>query len=247
MKYLLSASIAVILSFVCGAHARAAIEFCPAQIAQVSSISGQSNAYAVRLTALSPRSVTGQLLFETDRGWYRAPFTPIRLEKPGRVVESQFIEVVLPPQAVLKNVWLSQAASDDAQWGPHGIVTCPPEPHRLIPTAQVDRSASVAANVMAMPMDPPLSYACAKPFSEPHLERDVMDNDQMYDPGDFAVARVHLDAAGKVIDVTGIDASGGDFNLRKELEQRVMHMRFSPGMAYCKPVPSTNILRESAP
>lgn len=224
-------------------RASAAVEFCPARVAQVMSVSGAAAKYAIRLTAFSPRSATGQLLLETDRGWYRAPFAPLHLEKTERGVASPLIYVDLGADAQLRNVWLSQAASDDPQWGPHGIVSCAPAPQRRGPSATVQPEHH-ALSIAAMPIAPPFSFDCATPFADAKVDGDGLNDD--YEAGEFAEVRIDLDATGKPIDVTGVDASGGDFMLRKTLEERVQHMRFTPAMAYCRPVPSTNFLREEA-
>jgi hypothetical protein len=237
VKHLPTIVLAIAFATLCGAHARAG-EFCPARIAEVLSLTDKPNTYAVRLTAASPRNVTGEFLVETDRGWYRAPFPPTHSKTS--------VNVVLPSTAALRNVWLSEAASDDSLWGPRGVVACAPDPERHVATAKEPHPKNNDVTVAAMPIAAPFSYNCATPFAPAHLEKDVMDNDEMYAPGQFALARVDLDANGKPVDVTGIDASGGDFNLRKELEKRIMHMRFTPAVAYCKPVPSTNLLRESS-
>lgn len=236
-----AAGFAVLVTVCAHAAARAETEFCPARIAAVSAVPGNAS-IAVNLSALGPRSVTGQFLIETDRGWFRAPFPPVALVTQQNRVESRTLEITLPKKTSLENIWLSQAASDDPQWGPRGMVTCPPEPERRTAT-NGSRDLRAAERVAALPIAPPFAYDCKTPFAAAHVQSDDMDYDP-YGPGEYATARVDLDTSGQVIDVTGLDSSGADFNLRKNLEKRVRHMRFTPAVAYCKPVPSTYLLRE---
>lgn len=224
------------------ATGRAETEFCPARIIAVSTVAGKPGTIAVKLSALAPRNVTGQFVLETNRGWFRVPFPPLAISFKDPTVESAPIAISVPQDVSLQNIWLSQAAADDPQWGPRGMVTCPPEPERR--TAKgILNGVGVAETVNAIPIAPPFSYNCKAPFQTWKVEGDDMDSIP-YAPGEYAVARVELDASGHVIDVTALDSSAGDFNLRKDLERRVRHMRFTPAVAYCKPVPASFLLRE---
>lgn len=229
------------------APSRARAEFCPARVQSVASVNQEPGAYAVRLAADSPRTVTGAFLVETAAGWFRAPFAPVRLAKTNDGIVSPFIALELPRQPSLKNVWLAQAASDDPLWQQQGTVACAPEPERRVPSNSVARTQLLGAtNVSAVPIPAPLSYRCAKPFAEAEFQGDVMDG-VPYAPGEFATALVDIDANGRVLGVTPIDAAGGDFTLRNEIKQRVMHMPVTPATAYCRPVPSSYLLREGVP
>lgn len=230
-------------AFVLLAPLQAKAEFCPARVAHVLSVDGTRDTYAVQLSAGSPRSVTGQLLLETGAGWFRAPFAPQQLLKTKNGIESAPIYVTVSTNASLMNVWLAQAASDDSAWASHGLVACAPDPERRTPAASAANPAS-KAQIAAMPIPAPFTYHCAKPFAQAKFQNDAMDAEP-YDPGQYGVALVEIDASGKPVGITPIDASDGDFTLRKEIKDRVMHMPITPAIAYCRPVPSTYFLRES--
>lgn len=225
-------------------HAVRAGEFCPARISKVESVSGASAAYAVQLTTDSQRTVTGQLFLETDAGWYRAPFAPVAMQKAGNRFDTSPIYVELPKSALLRNVWLAQAASDDPLWGPRGIVNCAPDPERHTARGTAPNAAAASRRIAAQPIAAPFSYDCKTPFADAKPDKTSFEGDDL-GVGDYAAAEVDLDATGAPIGVTALTASGEDFNLKKRLEDRVKRMRFSPAIAYCKPVPSTYIIKEA--
>lgn len=47
----------------------------------------------------------------------------------------------------------------------------------------------------------------------------------------YATALVEIDATGKPVGITPVDASNGDFTLRKEIKDRIMHMPITPAIA----------------
>jgi hypothetical protein len=194
---------------------------------------------------MSPRNVTGAFVIETDRGWFRAPFPPVHVARDPNAIESAYIFATLPQPATIRNVWLAQAASDESQWKERGVVSCAPAPERHTPAPAPVTSKTGAVTIAASAIPAPFSYDCKTPFSNAVPSPDTMDGD-VYAPGQYAAALVFLDAQGNVIDVTGIDASGDDFTMKKKIEDRVKHMRFTPAKAYCRPVPSYGIVRESA-
>jgi hypothetical protein len=221
-------------------------EFCPARIAQVTSVDGVPATYAVTLAAFSARSLTGAFLLETDAGWYRAPFAPLQTQKTSRGFETPPIYVHLPKITLLRNVWLAQAASDDPLWAPRGVVGCAPDPQPHPANGTTPPGERDSKTFSALQISPPFSYSCKTPFARATVQPNTIDADDLA-PGEYAAAQIDLDANGNVVDVAGIDASGGDFTLKKTLEKRVRHMRFSPAVAYCRPVPSINLLTELAP
>jgi len=225
-------------------HAARAGEFCPARISKVENVTGAASSFAVVLNTDSQRTVTGQLLLETDNGWYRAPFAPVSMQKAARGFDAPPIYVDLPKVTLLRNVWLAQAASDDPRWGPRGIVNCPPDPERNTARGNAPNAASASQRIAAQPIAPPLSYDCKTPFADAKPDETSFEGDDL-GVGDYAAAEVDLDASGAPIGVTALTASGEDFDLKKRLEDRVKRMRFSPAVAYCKPVPSTYIIREA--
>jgi hypothetical protein len=230
------------LFYVALPHAARAGEFCPARISKVESVPGAPAAYAVQLETDSQRKVTGQFLLETDSGWYRAPFAPIAMQKAARGFDTPLVYFVLPKAALLRNVWLAQAASDDPMWGPRGIVNCSPDPERHTPDGNAPKDA-LAKMIAAQPIAAPFSYDCKTPFAHAVVDPGTIYAADAYSGDDVAV-EVDLDATGRVVDTASIAASNVDFNARKRFEDAVRHMRFAPAIAYCKPVPSIYILHE---
>lgn len=233
-------------------HADAATEFCPASLHGIYTVSGMDNVYAFRLTALSPRHATGSLEIETNNGWFAVPFPPTPIAKHALATDSEPAYMQLPPNARILNVWLAQAASDDPQWGPKGLITCPPLPHRTTPTTSVP-AVTVANNAIAAhPVPAPFTWNCPEPFKEPTIKPESMEewrnapgfNDELsrLGPADVTL-RIDLDANAKLIDVTVV-TFGSDFTEARPPQQLAKHVRYTPAIAYCRPVPSTTFLME---
>jgi hypothetical protein len=231
------------LCIACAAAARAG-EFCPARVAGVMNAGGAPGTYAVRLSAFSPRSVTGALLLETGAGWYRAPFAPLQVEKGSNGVESPPIYLRVPSPAPLKNVWLAQAFSDDPNWKGRGVVGCAPDPERHVATGTAPKPMPANAIIAAAPIAPPLRYDCKTPFADARVDPNTVYAVDL-DRGDEDAAQVDLDAGGKVVDVA-VSPADPDLVARNRFADRVRHMKFTPAIAYCRPVPSTYFLSESA-
>jgi hypothetical protein len=232
-----------LLSLLAPACARAG-EFCPARIVHVYGVTGAPAVYAVRVAAASSRNVTGAFVIETNTGWYRAPFKPVALQKHESAIDSPPLYLQMPKALTLMNVWLAQAASDDPLWATHGIVSCAPAPERLVPTASIPKPPQNAVVVSAVAIAPPLIYNCSTPFANAKMDASNFDGADL-GVGDYVTAEVDLDANGTPVDVTALDASGDDFNLKKTIADRAKRMRFTPAVAYCRRVPSRYILHEA--
>ena len=222
-------------------------EFCPARVEQVAAIPGNGVTYAARLEATSERSVTGQFLLETQTGWYRAPFAPVRLVKSARGIESVPIYLQLPQPAALLNVWLVQAASDDSNWASRGVVHCAPDPMRHV--ARGLTAAPLNAEIVrAAPVAAPFAYDCPVPFSQAKIEGgSVESGDLAGEMQGHLAAQVDLDADGSVIGVEPLLSSGAGLPARTKFADYVRHLRFAPAVAYCRAVPSTYLVTVDVP
>jgi len=180
------------------ASARAEIEFCPAGLNglhPLQAAKGEPAAlFSYTLTALGPRTVTGQLAVQTDRGWFTAPVPSSLLTRHeshyvSRLQDFTRVDFVSPllyvqfPEAIkIQNVWIRSArAIGDGEfgWEAQGTVPCnPPGEARSvtfapIPDLKVSSKTSIDYTVLPAPgsivpqavaSTPLESTDCPKPF-----------------------------------------------------------------------------------
>ena len=109
----------------CAAHARAATEFCPAELAGPYKKQDAKDTvlHYYHLRALSPRTIQGTILADTDHGWFTWTQQPVALTRTTLTVRTptytmRYIAAVSPelsvafPVAVdVNRAWLATAAS----------------------------------------------------------------------------------------------------------------------------------------
>jgi hypothetical protein len=209
------------------------VEFCPAKVSDFAPAGGDT--YAFQLSALTPRRITGSLAIESERGWYRAVFKP----QPIGIVYVRF-----PQHVNVINAWVATAASDDPGWAQHGIVTCPPHPRPDL-KREKPLPLPVSVAIVAAQMTKPLaSTACRTPFAEARVTTQGKPADGA--PGYSVAIRIDLDANGRPVGKTVMDVSPSSaIEYGKAALDEIATMRFAPAIAYCQPVPSTYILRQT--
>jgi hypothetical protein len=227
----------------CGVGRVRAAEFCPARVESLLAVKNGNGAFAFGMYAPAARKVTGALLVEADGAWYRVPFPPLAFVGARGHFASVLQYVTFPNAVTIRNVWLAQAASDDPRWAAHGVVSCPPAPHRVVPHGEAPPQPKNTAPLAAVPIPAPLVANCAKPFAEAIPDEATLHPPMDLGAGEDATTEVDLDAQGNVFDTGIIDASFGQYELAKKLEDSAKLMRFTPAVAYCKAVPSMYILR----
>lgn len=213
------------------------VEFCPAEVSDFAPTGADT--YGFQLSAASPRRVTGSLAIETETGWYRAVFKP---QKVGTVY------VRFPQQVKVINAWIGTAASDDPAWAQHGIAICPPRARPVLEREKPLPSPPPAAPIVAAQIINPLaSTDCRTPFAEARV---VGGQDQFADVvsrgslGSEAAVEVQINASGDPVAVTLLHVTGGALEYGIEVVHAAKLLKFQPAVAYCRPVPSTYLLRE---
>ncbi len=143
----------VVLSslFVLAGRARAATEFCPADIVTWQAVSpdnsgplnqtGPSTLYALQLSALSARTLDATVVIETDAGWYGAALSAVQLTRTLGATEggaytayverflSPVVYVRFPSSVHVQRMWVGSAtvSSDVAfLWAGKGRFDCDP-------------------------------------------------------------------------------------------------------------------------
>lgn len=215
------------------------VEFCPAAVTDFSAAQ-PSGVYGFELGAAAPRKITGSLAIETDRGWFRAPFKPQSLG---------VVYVRFPQPLQVLNAWLGAAASDDPQWSSHGVVSCPPQPRpdlkreKALPGPPPD--AAIATAVATKPL---ASTDCRTPFADARIVGGFDQYSEAVERGSLgssAAVQVQLNANGDAVATTLVNVSDDDFAYGNDLVHAAKLIKFQPAIAYCEPVPSSYILRQT--
>lgn len=122
--------------------AHAATDFCPAEVADLrpASSSTTGNTYRYSLFALSPRTVSGTIVAETNRDWFAweqqsvaltaVTYTSISpdLEYQTLFASSPELKVAFSPSVTVTRAWVLKADFSDGTpgWQAEGHMTCDP-------------------------------------------------------------------------------------------------------------------------
>jgi hypothetical protein len=177
----------------CHARAAAAIEFCPARITKIYSKPKASDAttYYYQLQALASRVVEGNIIADTDAGWFAWVQQPVQLTRTTyvsesrsmklwyRVAESPELTVVFPQPVAIRHAWIAIAQTHGDHffnWDARGRVTCEPPDFGVskYPNTTKEVRSPVPGDETPAPAPPPANAAasvmpfvvanCAKPF-----------------------------------------------------------------------------------
>lgn len=177
----------------CHARAAAATEFCPARLTAIynKSTSAEAATYYYQLQALASRVVEGDIIADTDAGWFAWTQQPVALTRTTyvsegrsiklwyRIAESPELTVVFPEPVAIRHAWIALAQTHGDHffnWDARGRVTCEPpdfavsnhreaiEKRSPTPGDETPAPAPPPANAVASVM--PFAVAkCAKPFA----------------------------------------------------------------------------------
>ncbi len=268
MKCLPAIVLALLCTILCGTRAQAAAEFCPASIVGgVAKV--DANSYRLRLGAISPRTVSGFLRLQTDKGWYNAPYSGVLLTAMSQQHNdrgfafsyedylSGDIVVKFPAPIVVQYAYVSQAQTKGEtllDWDKEGTVTClptpvaaksTPPPARALPPLSRD-----AVTINARPIDSPFDTKCADPFAEVQLRKTeplhvpslfAHDNFTQVPEGTAGVV-VAVERDGSVVDAWLWESSGTPLLDQAAMDQ-ARKSTFLPGRAFCRNVPGYFLLR----
>lgn len=181
------------ITLACNASAAAATEFCPATLTKVykKSTGADATTYYYQLQALASRIVEGDIIADTDAGWFAWTQQPVALTRSTysdesrslklwyRIAESPELTVVFPQPVAIRHAWvaIAQAHGDHFfNWDARGRVTCEPPDFApsTYPHAKEQRSPQPGDETPA-PAPPPAQAVtsvmpftiakCAKPFA----------------------------------------------------------------------------------
>jgi hypothetical protein len=186
------------------AVARASAEFCPASIVQMTPFQAPyAGLRSFSLLAESERTVSGTITIHTDKGWYAAPFTNVKIspdlahykdaliQYDRTLYHSKVLYLRLPPGEKTKEFWVSEAMSTEETtfgWDARGRVLCPdpaygdsevePAPKRAPRVNDTQDFTQLPGSsddvAVAVPAEEPAGYAsCAKPFSSARVKHAV--------------------------------------------------------------------------
>jgi hypothetical protein len=172
--------------------ARAAAEFCPAQLVamRASHHADAAAEYYYQLTALTPRTVSGTVIADTDRGWFVWPQPPIGLTRMTYTMtvgqfSSQYaiagsspMTVFFPQAVAIQRAWIVQAQTSGETllgWDEKGMFACGVpdfgvhavnrnETVKRTPTAADPTPPPAPLAVEAVSTPAPLSINCPNPF-----------------------------------------------------------------------------------
>jgi TonB family protein len=267
VKYVVSAVLSVLIAAFCGAHARAAAEFCPASVIG-SPTKNDAALYRFRLGAISDRTVSGFVRVQTDKGWFAAPFSGIALRPITKqhndagfaFSHNQYLSddvVVRFPSAVwVQYAYVSQAQTKGEtllDWDKEGSVTClptPVSPKTGAAYAALPPLTSTAVSLTAKPIDAPFDAKCADAFGDVQLSKAAPlhipalfshDNFTQVPTGTAAVV-VAVERDGSVVDAWLWESSGTPMLDQAAMDQ-ARKSAFTPGRAFCRNVPGYFLMR----
>jgi hypothetical protein len=249
--------------------ARADVETCGAHLRPLVGLVQQPNAnaatYAYVLRADTGRSVQGQIVADTDHGWFEWAFPltvltqrPVSvhvrgIEMTGKDYESDPLYVAFPSGTIVKRAWVEQARTTGETffgWDARGSASCSlPDFGDSDPRGVPDVPSSLpngASVATAMTTDALLVADCAQPFaaatvvSVPRIEQSDVSG-PTYGIGVFAVT---IDNTGAVVDAWTFGSTGNprwDTAASAALRQA----KFKPPLSYCRPVAATIFVVES--
>jgi hypothetical protein len=268
-KYAALASVFVLAILSHPRAARADVETCGAHLRPLVGLTQQPNAnaatYAYVLRADTGRSVQGQIVADTDHGWFEWAFPTIPLtqrpvtvhvrgiEMNGKDYESDPLYVAFPPGTVVKHAWVEQAKTTGETffgWDARGSANCSlPDFGDSDPRGVPDVPPSLsngASVVTALTTDARLAADCEQPFihstvmSIPRIEQSDFSG-PTYGVGVFAVA---IDNTGAVLDAWTFGSSGNPrWDTAASAALRLA--KFQPPVSYCVPVAATIYVVES--
>jgi len=244
------------------ADSRPPIEVCPAGPSEIDAIT--PSLYSFDVVAPTPRTVRGTLAFETDAGWFRVPFGPIKLEpavlhladlQGHKVTQTssrslvQYVNFARPVK--IKSVFMESAAADVLDWASAGLFQCSPRPGRMNDFEPIGSEktpyASIPAGtrtISAIPVPPILRTDCAAPF----VDAKVVNQAQAIYPFSrrmgpaTSMVKITLDPSGQVVDARVFKSSGYDAFDIATLDAAKLS-KYSPRIAYCRPVVSEYIFK----
>lgn len=124
------------------ARAQTAMEFCPARLgAGPIAVDATGKRFGYELSALGPRSVTGILLVDTEKGFFSVPFSNVDLSLVTHSVvakhyvykqvsaDSAPLYVDFPSVVTIRRAWVQSVVARDAVasgWNTKGVVSCAP-------------------------------------------------------------------------------------------------------------------------
>jgi len=237
----------------CGAHLRPLVEVSP----QPGSVAAT---YAYVLRADTERSVEGEIVADTDHGWFSWNFPRIWLtlqpskmtirawySLTGRDYESAPLYVTFPAGTVVHRAWVEHAqTSGEKDFGldARGNATCAVDdfgdPSPYDPPAASAPTAGTSI-IAAAPTDPRFTPACDHPFVKsafsnvPRLQPPQEMSGAM---SGSAVIAVAITSAGKVLDAWPISTSG---NIKWDMAATIAlrDATYTPPISYCIPVATT--------
>jgi hypothetical protein len=249
--------------------ARAEAEFCGAQVrilTPVSTPASPTAVYAFALRALTERSVQGEIVADTDRGWFTWTFPKTKLallpdhlnvrgiEIDGKDYRSDPLYVSFPSGTVVKNAWVEHVQTFGETvlgWDALGQTTCEvPDFGDVDPRGPLIAPASppaATAIVAAQPTDPRLTVTCDKPFAP----TGVSNVPRLEIPQDFSgptngasIVELLIKPDGSVLDAWLLGSSG---NTRWDNEARIAahNATYTAATSYCMPVNTTYYFKAS--
>lgn len=267
---LLAAVACVLCVFAAQARARAAAEFCPATVVggftQV-----DASSFRFRLGAISERTASGFLRFQTENGWYNAPFTGVPFKASTKMYDDEGMtfshadyvsdDMVVRFPAAQQHVlygYVSQAQTSGEtvlDWDKQGSVTCLPTPRDAKPKPPARPPAlpplsKTAIAVTAKPIDSPFGEKCDDPFASvqltqaPRLQMPALfgRDDFTARPTGTSAVVVAVDQTGGVVDEWLWETSGTPL-LDNAVLAQAQKSTFKPGRAFCENVPGYFLLR----
>lgn len=241
------------MAFFLNGRADAAAEFCPVRLATFAPTS-QSATYAYTVDAQSPRSVSAELVADTDAGWFSWHF-PMTVLHPAKrtvtagiytvesnVLASPVMYVTFPRAVHVTHAFARQATTSGESvfgWDAEGGVSCePPAPRDFATIAVQAAPAPVAAPVVAEPVDAPFGSTCAKPFADAsvtQLARTTLSADYTAAPGNAVLVDVALDKSAAVLDAWLLGTSES-VNYDQAALRIAKASAYSPAISYCRAV-----------
>lgn len=226
-----------------------------------------AQSYRFRLGAISERTLSGFARFQTDKGWFNAPFSGVTLHQlsaqhndEGFAVNhedylSDDIIVKFPQAVSVTYGYISQAQTKGEtllDWDKEGSVTCLPtpvsnKPHQPAPLPPLSTSP---LTITARPMDAPFSDKCADPSADVQLSKAgplhipalfSHDNFTQVPTGTAAVV-VAVERDGSVVDTWLWESSGTPILDQAAIDQ-ARKSTFTPGRAFCRNVPGYFLMR----
>ncbi len=243
------------------ADSRPPIELCPASPGVIEAVA--PSLYSFDVVAPTPRTVRGTLAVETDTGWFRVPFGPLKLEpavlqlathgqkvtQTGPRSPVQYVNFARPVK--IHSFFMESAAADVLDWATAGLFRCSPqptfpsdfEPVGSEKTPYVSILAG-AKTISAVAVPPILRTDCAAPFVDARVvtqAQAVYPFSRRMGPA-TSMVKITLDPNGQVVDARIFKSSGYDAFDIAALDAAKLS-KYSARIAYCRPVVSNYIFK----